>query len=128
MDAFARPYVTAPQNAHLPTGHSQSPDEFVESPEGDDDQSAVGDQDYANNDIVREKELPIPPSMKARRAPIPLDFKHPVSTNTVPAGLFKALANADDERTRRSVRSRLSALYGCRRASAVLCRCCCSAR
>lgn len=116
MDAFARPYglparathETVPQNVHPPTGHSQSPDEFVESPEGDDDQNAIGDQDYANNGMVREKELPIPPSMKARRAPIPLDFKHPVSTNTVPAGLFKALANADDERTRRSVRSRLS--------------------
>lgn len=42
-----------------------------------------------------------------KRAPIPLDFKHPVgSNNTVPAGLFKALAN--EERTRRTVRSRLS--------------------
>ena len=39
-------------------------------------------------------------------APVPLDFKHPVgSNNTVPAGLFKALAN--EERTRRTVRSRL---------------------
>ncbi|TRM62921.1 hypothetical protein BD626DRAFT_557808 [Schizophyllum amplum] len=42
---------------------------------------------------------------KTKRAPIPLDFKHPVSKNTVPAGLFKALG---DERTRKSVRSRLS--------------------
>ena len=38
-------------------------------------------------------ELPIPLSMKACRAPIPLDFKHPVSTNIIPAGLFKALAS-----------------------------------
>ncbi|KIP04050.1 hypothetical protein PHLGIDRAFT_211829 [Phlebiopsis gigantea 11061_1 CR5-6] len=53
-------------------------------------------------------ELPFPPTSKPKRAPIPLDFKHPVSSNTVPAGLFKALANADEERTRRSVRSRLS--------------------
>ncbi|KAH9921301.1 uncharacterized protein B0H18DRAFT_1121452 [Fomitopsis serialis] len=30
-------------------------------------------------------ELPFPPTMKPKRAPIPLDFKHPVSTNTVPA-------------------------------------------
>ena len=38
--------------------------------------------------------------------PVSLDFKHPVgSNNTVPAGLFKALAN--EERTRRTVRSRL---------------------
>ncbi|EPS93994.1 hypothetical protein FOMPIDRAFT_161312 [Fomitopsis schrenkii] len=29
--------------------------------------------------------LPYPPTMKSKRAPIPLDFKHPVSTNTVPA-------------------------------------------
>ncbi|KAH9949523.1 hypothetical protein B0H21DRAFT_728360 [Amylocystis lapponica] len=54
-------------------------------------------------------ELPFPPTSKPRRAPIPLDFKHPVSTNTVPAGLFKALVGGDgDERTRRAVRSRLS--------------------
>ncbi|KAH9021894.1 hypothetical protein EDB85DRAFT_2278301 [Lactarius pseudohatsudake] len=33
--------------------------------------------------------------MKARRAPIPLDFKHPISTNTVPVGLFKGLANGN---------------------------------
>ncbi|KAH9919765.1 uncharacterized protein BXZ73DRAFT_80282 [Epithele typhae] len=55
------------------------------------------------------EELPFPPASKPKRAPIPLDFKHPVSTNTVPAGLFKALVNNDDgERTRRTVRSRLS--------------------
>lgn len=54
-------------------------------------------------------ELPFPPTSKPRRAPIPLDFKHPVSHNTVPAGLFKALVNNDaEERTRRTVRSRLS--------------------
>ncbi|KAF9818476.1 hypothetical protein IEO21_02714 [Rhodonia placenta] len=54
-------------------------------------------------------DLPYPPTMKLKRAPIPLDFKHPVSTNTVPAGLFKALVNGDgDDRTRRAVRSRLS--------------------
>lgn len=54
-------------------------------------------------------ELPFPPQAKPKRAPIPLDFKHPVSTNTVPAGLFKSVINADtEERTRRQVRSRLS--------------------
>ena len=55
-------------------------------------------------------ELPIPPTLKPKRAPIPLDFKHPVSTNTVPAGLFKNLNNngENEERTRRGVRSRLS--------------------
>jgi hypothetical protein len=42
-----------------------------------------------------EHELLIPLSMKAHRAPIPFDFKHPVSTNTVPAGLFKEIADAN---------------------------------
>lgn len=41
-----------------------------------------------------------------KRPPIPLDFKSALSPrNTVPAGLFKALANED--RTRKAVRSRL---------------------
>ena len=58
---------------------------------------------------IGAEELPFPPPSKPKRAPIPLDFKHPVSTNTVPAGLFKALVNNEDgERTRRAVRSRLS--------------------
>ncbi|THG97227.1 hypothetical protein EW026_g4730 [Hermanssonia centrifuga] len=61
------------------------------------------------NELESAQELPFPPTAKPKRAPIPLDFKHPVSTNTVPAGLFKALVSVDaDERTRRSVRSRLS--------------------
>jgi hypothetical protein len=84
-----------------------------------------GDADGEGDESVDEEhELPVPLSMKARRAPIPLDFKHPVSTNTVPAGLFKALASGGvnngngsgnnasasaevQERTRRTVRSRL---------------------
>jgi hypothetical protein len=40
-----------------------------------------------------EHELLIPLSMKAHHASIRLDFQHPVLTKTVPAGLFKALAN-----------------------------------
>jgi len=43
---------------------------------------------------------------RMKRAPIPLDFKNPTSSNTVPAGVFKALVG--DEKTRRTVRSRLS--------------------
>lgn len=54
-------------------------------------------------------ELPFPPTAKPKRAPIPLDFKHPVSTSTVPAAVFKNLNNENtEERTRRTVRSRLS--------------------
>jgi hypothetical protein len=46
------------------------------------------------------------PSSAKKRPPIPLDFKNTISPrNTVPAGLFKALANED--RTRKTVRSRL---------------------
>lgn len=56
--------------------------------EGDDDTDEEGEES-----VEEEHELPVPLSMRARRAPIPLDFKHPISTNTVPAGLFKALAN-----------------------------------
>jgi len=56
----------------------------------------------------QEIEIPMPALSKQKRAPIPLDFKHPVSGNTVPAGLFKALINSSDDRTRRGVRSRLS--------------------
>ena len=52
--------------------------------------------------------ITIPPATKTKRAPIPLDFKHPGSGNTVPAGLFKALVNSTDDRTKRSVRSRLN--------------------
>ncbi|KAF8875019.1 hypothetical protein CPB85DRAFT_1444158 [Mucidula mucida] len=50
----------------------------------------------------------LPTATKTKRAPIPLDFKHTVSSNTVPAGLFKALVNNPEERTRKNVRSRMS--------------------
>jgi hypothetical protein len=43
---------------------------------------------------------------RPKRAPIPLDFKNPTPSNTLPAGVFKALVG--DEKTRRTVRSRLS--------------------
>ncbi|PPQ62781.1 hypothetical protein CVT24_000475 [Panaeolus cyanescens] len=90
------------------------------------DQAATENNKATNNNTL--------PATTKKRAPIPLDFKHPISTNTVPAGLFKALANphsaggsgslsginpsesqyanlsnnATDARTRRGVRSRLS--------------------
>jgi hypothetical protein len=58
--------------------------------------------------VTTAEVIVIPPATKTKRAPIPLDFKHPGSGNTVPAGLFKALVNGGDDRTRRSVRSRLN--------------------
>jgi hypothetical protein len=60
------------------------------------------------NSEIQTDDIIIPaPTAKQKRAPIPLDFKHPVSNNTVPAGLFKALISSNEDRTRRSVRSRL---------------------
>lgn len=69
-----------------------------------DDNTAMAEM----GDSVQE-EFTLPSHSKPKRAPIPLDFKHHtgMSNNTIPAGLFKALINSD-ERTRRSVRSRLS--------------------
>ena len=63
----------------------------------------------ASSPKTKAGELPMSglPSTKQKRAPIPLDFTHPTHSNTVPAGLFKA-AVSGDERTRRTVRSRLS--------------------
>lgn len=71
------------------------------------------DEDKENNANLGVEDVFALPASRTKRAPIPLDFKHPVSTNTVPAGLFKALANhsssnSTDERTRPTVRSRLS--------------------
>ena len=58
--------------------------------------------------VTTAEVIVIPQATKTKRAPIPLDFKHPGSGNTVPAGLFKALVNSGDDRTKRSVRSRLN--------------------
>lgn len=75
----------------------------------DDEPAAESTQKLGPAEPEAAIELPFPPQAKPKRAPIPLDFKHPVSTNTVPAGLFKSVINADtEERTRRQVRSRLS--------------------
>ena len=60
------------------------------------------------SEVAAAEVIVIPPATKTKRAPIPLDFKHPGSGNTVPAGLFKALVNSGDDRTRRTVRSRLN--------------------
>ncbi|OBZ79889.1 hypothetical protein A0H81_00128 [Grifola frondosa] len=58
--------------------------------EGDEENlPIVPSPDPIDEDAKSAEELPFPPAAKPKRAPIPLDFKHPVSTNTVPAGLFK---------------------------------------
>jgi hypothetical protein len=69
----------------------------------EDDSSVTAKARDADEDL---QELEVSSASKIKKAPVPLDFKHP--SNTVPAGLFKALASNSDERTRRGVRSRLS--------------------
>ncbi|KAI9451537.1 hypothetical protein F5148DRAFT_1290056 [Russula earlei] len=123
-NAIVRP-LTLPGLCDIDIGANKEPSPLTESPvsesllncevdeDGEDDADGEGEES-----VDMEHELPVPLSMKARRAPIPLDFKHPVSTNTVPAGLFKALANGSgnnasptaesEERAHRIVRSRLS--------------------
>jgi hypothetical protein len=81
-------------------GMTKEPALHVESPVSKGTQDSEGNR-AGEEDTDGEGEesedmeygLPISLSMKARRAPILLDFKYPVSMNTVPAGLFKALAN-----------------------------------
>lgn len=67
------------------------------------------EKDLPDNDTEEPENddefIPAVTVTKPKRAPIPLDFKNPPSTNTVPAGVFKALVG--DEKTRRTVRSRL---------------------
>ncbi|KZT68449.1 hypothetical protein DAEQUDRAFT_671259 [Daedalea quercina L-15889] len=100
LNAAAKPFTVSGYSGTL--GLSHQPRAFTE---GDENTPPPG----ASSEPEAASELPFPPTMKPKRAPIPLDFKHPVSTNTVPAGLFKALVSTEgDDRTRRTVRSRLS--------------------
>jgi len=95
LSAVARPlYVDGPS---VSSGDLVSPQEEALSDKGVD---VMGDSNEGS-----EPEFSATSGTK-NCMPISLDFKHPVgSNNTVPAGLFKALAN--EERTRRTVRSRL---------------------
>ncbi|OJA16781.1 hypothetical protein AZE42_03298 [Rhizopogon vesiculosus] len=94
FSTLALPDEDGVQEIEVP-GHGQpiAGDE-VESPQNDD------------NPLDIASTFPSIAPTRARRAPIPLDFKNPTSSNTVPAGVFKALVG--DEKTRRTVRSRLS--------------------
>ena len=77
-------------------------------PDVSNEEEVVNDSSTAKVDNSEVQAVAVPPPTKTKRAPIPLDFKHPVSSNTVPAGLFKALVGTGEDRTRRAVRSRLS--------------------
>ncbi|TFK41407.1 hypothetical protein BDQ12DRAFT_679415 [Crucibulum laeve] len=105
---FAGFSVVANGMPHVPHESDPQPEEPVNNEE-------IGEEILADESTAKgedgEPEVEafiLPSASKPKRAPIPLDFKHPVSSNTVPAGLFKALVNGGDDRTRRAVRSRLS--------------------
>ncbi|KDR84748.1 hypothetical protein GALMADRAFT_233069 [Galerina marginata CBS 339.88] len=110
LDTSAQPFTFAGFSAiahNMPSVPKADAGNMVESDALPDEEN-LNDSSTAkaDNSEVQADEVKMPVTTKQKRAPIPLDFKHPVSSNTVPAGLFKALVN--DDRTRRGVRSRLS--------------------
>ncbi|KAI0770961.1 hypothetical protein BD413DRAFT_554018 [Trametes elegans] len=112
LNAAAKPFTFSGFASTLSLT-AQKADDVPQSPGLSEDQDEENDENRPLMSMpvpqIGAEELPFPPTAKPKRAPIPLDFKHPVSTATVPAGLFKALVNNDgEERTRRTVRSRLS--------------------
>ena len=98
FDIERRASVSAPPPQHFTVSGFVSDVPLHGSPDTDvapkEEQSSYGN-----------RALPVPPRQK--RAPLPLDFTHPVSKNTVPAGLFKALAGGGDTDASRRARSRL---------------------
>lgn len=91
FSTLALPDEDGVQEIEIP-GHAQKAGDF-ESPQND---------DFLGIPNIFPSIAPTRP----KRAPIPLDFKNPTHSNTLPAGVFKALVG--DEKTRRTVRSRLS--------------------
>lgn len=85
----------------LPLPSTDEPDPFNAGAVNIEDTNVQESKEDGHGDNA----IPLATSSKSRRAPIPLDFKNPATSNTVPAGLFKALVS--DEKTRRTVRSRL---------------------
>ncbi|KAG5638183.1 hypothetical protein H0H81_001385 [Sphagnurus paluster] len=110
LNPSAEPFTFAGFSAvanipHVPRQPEPAPAPVYASPELTLNEDSTA---KAENGEAMVDEFNLPSSTKPKRAPIPLDFKHPVSSNTVPAGLFKALVNNTEDRTRRTVRSRLS--------------------
>ncbi|KAG2091517.1 uncharacterized protein F5147DRAFT_586270 [Suillus discolor] len=91
FSTLALPDEDGVQEIEIP-GHAQTTGNF-ESPQNDDF-------------LGIPSTFPSIAPTRLKRAPIPLDFKNPTPSNTLPAGVFKALVG--DEKTRRTVRSRLS--------------------
>jgi len=98
FDVERRASVSAPPPQHFTVSGFVSDVPLHDSPDTDNMESKEQQPSYGN------RALPVPPRQK--RAPLPLDFTHPISKNTVPAGLFKALASGEADTSRR-VRSRL---------------------
>jgi len=98
FDVERRASVSAPPPQHFTVSGFVSDVPLHDSPDTDNVEPKEGQPSYGN------RALPVPPRQK--RAPLPLDFTHPISKNTVPAGLFKALANGEADTSRRT-RSRL---------------------
>ncbi|KAG0703038.1 hypothetical protein DFH29DRAFT_998824 [Suillus ampliporus] len=91
FSTLALPDEDATQEIEIP-GHEQTAGDEVDSPQ--------------NDFLGIASTFPSIAPTRPKRAPIPLDFKNPTPSNTLPAGVFKALVG--DEKTRRTVRSRLS--------------------
>ncbi|KAF9457468.1 hypothetical protein BDZ94DRAFT_1227839 [Collybia nuda] len=112
LNPSAEPFTFARFSAVsvLPYVPKASDPAVTDAPRVDSPEETLNDESTAkaDNGEPQVAEFQLPSASKPKRTPIPLDFKHPVSSNTVPAGLFKALVNNGDDRTRRSVRSRLS--------------------
>jgi len=98
FDVERRASVSAPPPQHFTVSGFVSDVPLHDSPDTDNVEPTEEQPSYGN------RALPVPPRQK--RAPLPLDFTHPISKNTVPAGLFKALANGEADTSRRT-RSRL---------------------
>jgi len=95
LDAAAHPFML-PGLGGIDLGATKEPVLHMESPVSkgtqDSEDDGAGEDDIdgeAEESGDMEHELLIPLSMKARRGPIPLNVKYPVSTNMVPVGLFK---------------------------------------
>ena len=98
FDVERRASVSAPPPQHFTVSGFVSDVPLHDSPDAENVEPKEEQPQYGN------RALPVPPRQK--RAPLPLDFTHPISKNTVPAGLFKALANGEPDTSRRT-RSRL---------------------
>ncbi|EKM83395.1 hypothetical protein AGABI1DRAFT_65945 [Agaricus bisporus var. burnettii JB137-S8] len=112
LDAPTEPFTFAGFSAvaRLPVVPSVPPEEDVGFGNGHrftpQEESTLRNEVTVKGGKEGDEETYALPSSGKKRAPIPLDFKNTTSSrNTVPAGLFKALANED--RTRKTVRSRL---------------------